>query len=283
MDVMSLRRVFPSICGIGWLDPNSDWDQGKSAGAMSLPKLNIRATGFLLTSGAILTAGHVLRFLVRKKKVSLSQHLVAVFVDPTGPSDKASIYIIRGFTHYTLFGRTPDDPDDASPGLDYGVLVLPKHLRSGAPPPLETAPKGQQHVLDQVIVIGYYAPSLTLNNPRLAAERFGPMVLSGRIAAISPCALDSSFQPAEYLLDITAAGGVSGSPVLDISGRVIAMAVAGIEHEVRNYNDERIGMLPLDVARALVVNPITAASVAESVKDIDALPTEDFAEAPPLD
>jgi hypothetical protein len=247
MDRESLRAAYCATCGIGYLDPNSEWGPTPPADGR-LPNVVIKGTGFVASHGLIATARHVLDGL-HKTGIDIERQLVVVLTNPS--KQVGQIRFLRGFNGYLTVSHT--EQGEFTPDMDYAFLPLPAGWE--AVQPIVAAPQDAQHVLDEVVAVGYHSGQTLLNAKGLGSNRWGPLTLAGRISAISPIGLSSKEGAKEFLLDMTAAGGMSGAPVLDSSGAVFAMVVAGIERLIENEQGDRIGTAPLNIARAL---PFTA-------------------------
>jgi hypothetical protein len=240
-----LAGVMRNVCGIAYIeDLCAPADVRPDA---PLPVKRIVGTGFLISGDLVVTARHVFDLLKGTLKVENS-HIVLVFVDYS-PDGGFRFQLSRGIGATVFLSPEPDHVSKA-PHTDYAYMEMKQPLKDldGVPKPAGLLPyehRGETvYVGKPVIVPGYYAGDSILRDFN-QVNRFGPVVLHGHIAAISPFGLIAFPTDLEYLIDITSAGGMSGAPVIEPdTGRVLAMVRGGVETKQRQ---------PLDVAFALPI------------------------------
>jgi hypothetical protein len=144
-----------------------------------------------------------------------------------------------------------------SPLIDVAVLALEDPIRGVSG--LSFANPKAIFVGDSIFVAGYFRGHGLLAMRGTAMQRFGPIWLSGHLAAITPIGLQWQQDARDYLLDITAARGVSGAAVCTDSGEVIGIVTGGVESTplpaVVPDVDQAIS-LPMNLARALPLLPL---------------------------
>jgi hypothetical protein len=277
MDRGLLRRAAGSVCAIGWLPPEYVGPDGNLLMAEGLGrhasgvKVNVCGTGFLVTPTLVCTAGHVVGGM-RRRGISPAQ-IVAGFYHVEQEFSCIAFARFRGAMRFSVGGI---GPDDSKPQADLAFMLMPEPAT--LPPPntgwhpvgLEIADISTVDVQSEVIVIGYYMGQALVENPRMVSDRFGPLTLRGYISAISPYDYDVARgrPPLEYFIDVTAAGGLSGAPVIQPStGAVLGMVRAGAEREVQLEGESRTFLVPANMALAL---PLTAQFVEKTIREIEA-------------
>ncbi len=248
-----LRNVLRNVCGIGYVsEPLPDNFSPRPDEA--LPIEAIVGTGFLVGSGLVVTARHVFESL-RTLRVT-QDRVIFVFADYADPQ-VVWLHLQRGVaTNLIITPPHEQDPESKSPAHDVVWLEMKEPLVNSGPimPPVGLTPLEPEHVYvgKPLIVPGYYAGDSILSHWNMCL-RHGPIVLHGHIAAISPVGLEGTKASTEYLVDITAAGGISGAPVIEPeTGRVLAMMRGEVSHKVTKQALDVGFALPLSAFRLSV-------------------------------
>jgi len=211
-----LASVRNGVCAIGYLTvPLTEYRKNPRA-----PYHQVVGTGFLVRPTTAITNRHVIEGLV-DSRASLgfptSQFFLSFVVPDRDLQLRNTIRMIRYFTALS------------SPSKDIGFvefkIVHEAHFEDIRP--LRIAKSLRLRVSQEVAVCGYpYGTSMLTRGSRI--YRWGPVVQSGSISAISP--FDTSTTPDEVLLDVRTAGGMSGAPIFcPHTGEVIAIHYAGWE------------------------------------------------------
>jgi len=206
----SLRELRNGVCGIGYLTvPMEEYSKDPTR-----PFFKVVGTGFLVRTTTILTNRHVIELMLSTQRdtgFSDNQRLL-MFVYPQGEFGMGV-----GFAKMKKFGYITD------PSLDVGICEvgpLPEEAL-GQIKPLDLRKDERLTIGDPIAVCGYpYGHSMLHKNSKV--YRWGPVVQQGFISALSP--FDTAKEPEEILLDVRAAGGMSGAPVFRLDdGKIIGI------------------------------------------------------------
>lgn len=203
------------VCAVGYLrEPLETYLQHPESGIFE-----VVGTGFLVGNTTVLTNRHVIGALLGEEVTQVvprSQFFIQFVV----PGHDGSLRVVpRMIREVSYLG---------DPGADIGfiryAIVHEHHFESIQP--LAVVENWNLAVSEEVGVCGYpygtrmFACGLTF--------RWGPVVQQGHISAVSP--FDTTGIPAEILLDVRTAAGMSGAPVFrPATGEVIGIHYAGIE------------------------------------------------------
>lgn len=209
MNPSLVERARRAVCAIGYskVDPATSLDGLQ-------PNFEILGTGFLVRPGQVMTCAHVLDELeheMRRKKIPPEQRF-AQFV--YGVDAKTWTTDYRPFTVH----KRLDEPDLA--------LLKVQGVHASVEPIAVVGPDSPPAAIgEEVAVCGYAHGSILLTQGKKKIDRFGPLLLRGSIAALSPYDVPT---PQSLLLDLVTAPCASGSPVLRVrDGEVLAVVVAG--------------------------------------------------------
>lgn len=256
MNLGLIAHVTRNTCAIGFQDANFKWEDLPPNDKVEDMPVHVVGTGFLIAPHILVTARHVTEHLLNRG-VEWNR-IIAVFIDHIDPKNFAMKYV----RHLGAIALSNSPKELITPKRwDYTFIAMDDHLypqRNAPHPPLGLVPIDPERVRVgmPICVLGYYAGQGLLKDPGLAAQRFGPVLLSGHVAAISPAGIVGGNDVTEYLLDVTAAGGVSGAPVVCANtGQLLGMARGGVERPIANTS------IPLDLAFALPLTPRHIATI----------------------
>ena len=212
-----LDRVRHSVCAIGYLSTPATRIQAEP----TVGGLEIAGTGFLAAENLVLTNRHVMEGLIRaarKRGFNLVDRLALEFVVSDGQRVGR---LLSKPVRYAI--HTEHELDLAI--LEINVADSPEQAQF-----LQVAQFGDPSSLavgQDVSVLGYSHGSTPLTRQGSTERyRYGPLLQQGAVSALAP--YDRVSPPEQILLDISVAGGASGSPVfLTESGEVVGIVHSG--------------------------------------------------------
>lgn len=207
----SLSTIRYAVCAIGWVSVSMDEYYANPR----RNKFDIVGTGFLVTRRGIVTCAHVIDTLeqTRRKRGRKPFSVCVQFVHPPRPGTDADMTTsVRSFTV-----RHRDER------IDVAVLETDgNELPFG---PVVVVAEDYTPAISERVGLCGYAHGSTLLARAGEVYRFGPVVQTGVIAALSPFELP---QPEAALLDLVTGAAASGSPVFRWeTGEVIGILVEG--------------------------------------------------------
>ncbi len=216
IDANTLNRVRASTCGVGRFLENPDHVHQDPSRA----NFEILGTGFLIADTTAITNNHVIEALhrpVKGRRLPQSWEFL-LFVHPTAVGWRVLFQQVKGEgvldpvrmdIALLEFDRPPSDPEfEVCQPVRFGDLA-------------------QLRVSQPVAVTGYPHGEAMLKRGQ-EQYRFGPVLQQGYISAIAPIDAIPGGAVNELLLDVRAAGGMSGSPVfVPATGDVIGMLSGG--------------------------------------------------------
>jgi S1-C subfamily serine protease len=219
IDARILDRLRKGVCAVGYLQSPLD----QYAKDVEVPgSFTVVGTGFLVREEIVLTNRHVLDELervVQTKGIPRSQLFLSFIV-----------YRVRG--DMKVLVRTPRQIRAMyavrDRKLDIGLIgfrvVNQEHFEGVEPVDLDDPISVR--VSEEVAAFGYpHGNSLLEKEGRV--NRWGPVLQQGWVSGIAP--YESWGRPEEFLLDLRAAEGISGSPVFRPStGKVIGVLHSGV-------------------------------------------------------
>lgn len=213
-DPEPLRTIRNSVCGVGYLTiPIAEYVKD-----LRRPYFKVVGTGFAVRTGTAITNRHVIQALLDKQKENgfPDEQRVIMFVVPE-ENDQWHV----GFASIGKLGFLTDQALDVG-FCDFSITGSP-FVDRVLPPKLRT----DEHleIGHPVFVVGYPYGHLMLHRDN-KVYRWGPVIQTGIISALSP--FDSAKEPDEILLDVRAAGGMSGAPIYS----AVHEKVIGILHSV---------------------------------------------------
>jgi hypothetical protein len=250
MDVNLVEKIRRAVCAIGY--SKAPRPGGSGGGLQS--NFEIMGTGFLVRQGLVMTCTHVLDDLtteMKKRRIPMERRF-AQFV--------YSVEVKAWRTDFRPFkdGHRIDAADLA--------LVKLQGLPVAAEPVEVASPDYPPSVGEQIAVCGYAHGSILLARGN-RIRRFGPLLLQGSIAALSPYDVP---HPESILLDRVVAPCASGSPVFRVeNGQVIGVVVEGQEGKsaivsvARTIQDDR-GKLLARVTKPLEIRPDASAAPSQT-------------------
>lgn len=257
MSIGFVAHITRNTCAIGFQDANSSWEDLPPNGKIEDMPVSVVGTGFLIAPHILVTARHVTEGLLNRGVDW--KRIIAVFIDHID-GQTLRIKFLRHLVGSIELSTSPTGIG-TSKRWDFCFVAMGDHLspeQDDPQPPLGLTPIRPEcvHVGMPIRVMGYYFGQRLLTDPGLASQRFGPVLLSGYVAAISPAGLTGGANTSEYLLDVTAAGGISGAPaVCARTGQVIGMVRGGVERPIADTS------MPLDLAFALPLTPRGIATI----------------------
>jgi V8-like Glu-specific endopeptidase len=178
------------------------------------PFFKVEGTGFLVRRNTVITNRHVIQSLLYSQKefgFSNKQQLL-MFVYPKGEAGWE--------VEFAEMGRLGFITDQA---LDVGFcdFAFQPKQELGEIMPLDLRTTERLSIGDPIAVCGYpFGHSMLHKDSKV--YRWGPVVQQGFISALSP--FDTAMEPEEILLDVRAAGGMSGAPVFRLTdGKIIGI------------------------------------------------------------
>lgn len=241
MDPKIVASIFANTCAIAWHGPDFDPSTmpERAWPGTGIPVYAV-GTGFLISPRVVVTAAHVVKS-IRARGVATKNICVCVATPPTPPALRGNIEI-RGENaiafvgvilpggEQTKIGELHSASDIAFITLKYGINDDPTEVR----PPPYAIPQGLKFadptsigLLDPVVVAGYMLGQKMIAMPGSTTMRYGPLLLSGHVAAIAPVSLRGQDGDSDYWIDVTCERGLSGGPVCNMSGEVIGMVTSG--------------------------------------------------------
>lgn len=220
LDIKTISNFRNGVCAIGLLPvPIKEFAQDP----LSYPP-DVVGTGFLVAENYVLTNSHVLEKLRKEqgKNDGIPDEQLVVDFTPW-----------RGRNHLVTTLRMVRNPREiSSSSLDVALIEIqpsPTEQFRGVPP-LKIQTDWDVVVTEKVFAVGYPFGSVLLER-KPEVRRFGPVIQQGYISAIAP--FDRVSRPTEILLDLQAARGMSGSPIISYrTGCVI-----GILYEIYEEYD----------------------------------------------
>jgi hypothetical protein len=210
IDSKVISRVRNGVCAVGYLTvPLEEYKRN-----IQSHFFQVVGTGFLVRETTVITNRHVIDGLF-KHKANLGFHSSQFFLSFVTPRESHQLQITKRMI------RCFDTP--ANEELDVGFLefkvVTEAHFFDISS--LDIASSFDLHSSEEIAVCGYpYGTSMLKKNARV--YRWGPVIQRGFISAISP--FDTATEPDQILLDVRAAGGMSGAPIFRPSdGEVIGI------------------------------------------------------------
>jgi hypothetical protein len=196
MTEKALSAICYAVCAIGWIPLTSEEYYANP----KRNKFDIEGTGFLVAQRRVQTCAHVIDALERmRKKRGRKPFTVGVhFVHP--PRAGADADMSTSFKPFTVWHKN-DEIDIAI--LDLGGSDVPVG-------PVVLVPEAYAPTVGEQIGLCGYAHGTTLLTRGGEVYRFGPVVQTGIIAALSPFDYVS---PESAVLDLLTGPAASGSPV----------------------------------------------------------------------
>ncbi len=196
MTVKGLSAVRYAVCAIGWLPINSEDFYANPR----RDKFRIEGTGFLIARRRVQTCAHVIDSLerIRKKQGTKPCTIGVQFVHP--PRADADADMSTSFRPFVIHSK-----HDA---IDVAILELGgSDIPVG---PIVLVPEAYTPVVGEQIGLCGYAHGSALLSRGGEVYRFGPVVQTGIIAALSPF---DHVSPESAVLDLLTGPAASGSPV----------------------------------------------------------------------
>ncbi len=198
IDAAILNRLRCAVCGIGYLTvPYHEGPKHPEA-------LRLVGTGFLVRDGTVMTNRHVVLAVLeaQKKEQFPDDRKLLQFVYPGKERGRWH----QSFCRFHSEGFLMDKDFDVA-FVEFKARPEPE-FRSCCP--VAFGDLSTVSVSDAIAACGYpYGSDMLRRDGKL--YRFGPILQQGHISAIAP--FDMAWCVDELLLDIRAAGGMSGSPV----------------------------------------------------------------------
>lgn len=188
------------------------------------PDSEVVATAFLVGDGMLLTNRHVVKLLEEDHTATGSHdHWYVEFVYPREDRAGWSQTLKRIGNIFALL-----DPS-GSGSLDVGLLAFRQDPGDLGPcKPVEFGKLEDIVVGTTIAICGFPFGNKSLTND-FGFFRFGPVVHSGIISAVSPYDTVDERAMTTFLTDLNSADGMSGSPVfLPTTGEVIGLHYAGV-------------------------------------------------------
>lgn len=211
-----LRHAHNAVCAIGLLPvPLEEWNLQPS----EVP-LQIEGTGFLVRPNTVMTNQHVLEKVVLEAHIRdiPDTQLFVWFVAPSRiPKVPGTLRMIRQ-THTQELGE-----------VDVALLEIRAdpdfHFEDMSP--LIPADSPEVQVSEEVFLCGFPYTNLLLEHEG-RPTRSGPVVQQGFVSGLAP--FEGAEAPADVLLDVRTAEGMSGSPVVrSATGELIGIHYEAIE------------------------------------------------------
>lgn len=220
MDNRILNKIRGGICAIGYFE-----------GKIEEYNFKVVGTGFMVRNTTVITNRHVLEALkVKQEQLGFTED--KIFLEFIYPVEKGK--------WQEAFCRFKFQSIIANKELDIGLIEF---VRRPEPEfercvPLELGDPLLASTGQPIGIFGYpYGSDLldvkirNLNDIQEEFRRFGPILHQGYISAIAP--FDNVGIVDKFILDISYAGGMSGSPVFKLEdGSVIGLFYAGMGNAV---------------------------------------------------
>lgn len=214
-----LDRTRAGVCAVGYLTvPMAEYLKDPSR-----PFFKVVGTGFLVRDTTVATNRHVIEGvhkLQRDNGFPDSQKALS-FVYPTGVGQLQGALSTMGFV---------SAPQPPGPDIGFVEFQRPTNPEFQQCKPLPVGSISYIAAGQETAVMGYpYGTSMLTKEEKV--YRFGPVIQHGHISAISP--FDRVGLVTEILLDLRAAPGMSGSPVVwPGGGQVIGIVTEMLEATV---------------------------------------------------
>ena len=218
IDQQVLDRVRHCVCAIGFrvVAPK------RLPAEPNLIALNVVGTGFLVADDLVLTNRHVMEELARlakRNRFRVEERLALEFV------------VSDGRQIGRLLARPVTFAVHTEHEFDLAIIQVDLSESPDQAQYLQIAQFGDPSSLvvgQDISVLGYSHGSTPLTRQGSADQyRFGPLLQQGAVSALAP--YDRIAEPQQLLLDISVAGGASGSPVFSASsGEVFGIVHSGI-------------------------------------------------------
>ena len=213
IDAKVLNQIRHGICAVGYLTvPLEKYNEDAAQ-----PYFKVVGTGFLVRPSVVITNRHVI------------EGLAEVQADLGFPDKQQMLLFVTVGEHARLrpvIRMIRATFTAANESLDVGFVQFQRqpeeHFRGIEP--LELDDRYALRVTEEVAVCGYpYGEAMLQRGGKV--YRWGPVVQSGHISAVSPFdRVPDGFLPNELLLDVRIAGGMSGGPVVrPTDGRVVGI------------------------------------------------------------
>jgi len=242
----ALSAIRHAVCAIGWIPMTSDEFYAEP----QLDRFEIEGTGFLVTPRNVATCAHVIVSLQRKKRKrgqkAFTRGIQFVYPPASGGGEMSTVF--RSFERTHLDAR-----------IDIAVLEL-----DGSPvacSPVRVVSANYVPIVGEAVGLCGYAHGSTLLTRGKDVYRFGPVVQSGIIAALSPF---DRVRAESAILDLVTGPAASGSPVFrQETGEVLGVLVEGqIKGHAAfsiarlTYRDATTGVLTAGVGTVQMVDVI---------------------------
>jgi len=243
INVNIIQEIKKSTCSLAYSQHNLENLDDDLSRVDILKQIDqVLATGFLINDNLVLTNRHVINGINEKIKddnVSLNNFYLW-FVLANKPNRITQLFIRIESTFAII------DPSDSGK-LDVGFISINQEsvpsLKDLNINPISFESLDNIVVGSDVAICGYPQGNQLLSN-NLGLQRYGPVINSGIISAVSPFDSVNPREITTFLYDANNAGGMSGSPIFNPNnGKVFGIHYAGTPGVVSNG-------IPIDSQRA---------------------------------
>ena len=210
MTPRALSEIRQAVCAVGWIDKTS----AEFYADLKRAHFEIEGTGFLVAPDTVLTCENVVASLlqIKQKRGPRLFECGVQFVFPTADGGADMKTVFRAFT----IAHRDERIDIALLKIDGDPIAVA---------PVTIVPEDYVPSVGEGVGLCGYAHGSVLLRRGKYTYRFGPVVQTGVVAALSP--FDAA-QPEAAILDLVTGPAASGSPIFrQATGEILGFLIEG--------------------------------------------------------